>query len=287
MQTLLFVIDNMSEMECSSMVGSDSTCSFDESANVINDCYNNMVCDDTNDVSGLEETEVVAPEFEEMEEMSINSGDLADYAQGAAQSEASSAPFSRIENVHFKDSEHLARIKAAGRAVEVFKEEGNLVEEIPDSDESLASSEFFTPLQLARIEAINARFEAINVAREPVEFFKEEETLEVKGLGSDVVLTQYYPKSEASSEIFTPLQLARIKAINDAYRARNEEKEMEAVQAMLLADMSITQCSGYGAINANHLITRVIEGLLPKIHSNQLIRNWLLNEKNSFETIFY
>merc|ERR1712002_1299325 len=116
--------------------------------------------------------------------MSLNSGDLADYAQGAAQSEASSAPFSRIENVHFKDSEHLARIKAAGRAVEVFKEEGNLVEEILDSDESLASSEFFTPLQLARIEAIN-------VAREPVEFFMEEETLEVKELESDVVLTQF------------------------------------------------------------------------------------------------
>ena len=100
MQTLLFVIDNMSEMECSSMVGSDSTCSFDESANVIDDCYNNMVCDDTNDVSGREENEVVAPEFEEMEEMSINSVDLADYAQSVAQSEA-------------------------GRAVEVFKEEGN------------------------------------------------------------------------------------------------------------------------------------------------------------------
>ena len=215
--------------------------------------------------------------------MSLNSCDLDDFAVGAAQSEASSL----IENAHFNDSEHLDRTNAAGRALVVLKEEGNLVEEIPGSDNSLASSEFFTPLQLSRIAAINARFEAINVAREPVEFFKEEETLEVKGLGSDVVLTQDYPKSEASSEIFTPLQLARIKAINDAYRARNEEKEMEAVQALLLADMSITQCSGYGAINANHLITRVIEGLLPKIHSNQLTRNWLLNEKNSFETIFY
>ena len=62
---------------------------------------------------------------------------------------------------------------------------------------------------------------------------------------------------------------------------------MKAIEALLLADMSITQCSGYGAINASHVITRVIEGLLPKIPSNQLTRNWLLNEKNSFETIFY
>ena len=141
MQTLLFVIDKMSEMECSSMVGSDSTCSFDESANFINDCYNNMVQCDTNEVSGLEETVVVAPLFEEIEELSINSGDLADYAQGVAQSEA-------------------------GRAVEVFKEEGNLEEEMLDSDKSEASSEFFTPLQLARIEAINVACRARNEENE-------------------------------------------------------------------------------------------------------------------------
>ena len=203
MQTLLFVIDKMSEMECSSMVGSDSTCSFDESANFINDCYNNMVCDDTNEVSGREETVVVAPLFEEIEELSINSGDLADYAQGVAQSEA-------------------------GRAVEVFKEEGNLEEEMLDSDKSVASSEFFTPLQLARIEAINV-----------------------------------------------------------ACRARNEENEYEAFQTLMLADLSVTQCSGYGAFNANYLIPRVIAGLEPKVHWNQLIRNWLNNEKNSFEISFY
>ena len=185
------------------MVGSDSTCSFDESANVIDDCYNNMVCDDTNDVSGREENEVVAPEFEEMEEMSINSVDLADYAQGVAQSEA-------------------------GRAVEVFKEEGNFEEELLDSD-----------------------------------------------------------KSEASSEFFTPLQLARIEAINDACRARNEENEKEAFQALMLADLSVTQFSGYGAFNANYLIPRVIAGLEPKVPCNQLIRNWLNNEKNSFEISFY
>ena len=247
MQTLLFVIDKMSEMECSSMVGSDSTCSFDESANFINDCYNNMVQCDTNEVSGLEETVVVAPLFEEIEELSINSGDLADFAQGVAQSEA-------------------------GRAVEVFKEERNLEEEMLVSDKSEASSEFFTPLQLARIEAIND-------AGRAVEVFKEEGNLEEEMLDSD--------KSVASSEFFTPLQLARIEAINVACRARNEENEYEAFQNLMLADLSITQCSGYGAFNANYLIPRVIAGLEPKVPWNQLIRNWLNNEKNSFEISFY
>ena len=255
----------MSEMEFSSVVGSDSNRSFEE-FDVVNDCDNNMV-DDTNEASG-EETEVVAPGFEDFEEMSLNSCDLADYAEGAAQSEASS----RIENVHFKDSEHLARTKAAGRALVVLKEEGNLVEELPGSDTSLASSEFsFTPLQLSRIASIKAQFEALNAGREYFEFFKEEEILEVKG--SDVVLSQDSSISDASSDFFTASQLLRIKAINDAYSARNEEKEMKAVEALLLADMSITQCSGYGAINENHVITRVIEGLLPKIPSNQLTRN--------------
>ena len=270
----------MSEMEFSSVVSSDSNRSFEE-FDVVNDCDNNMFCDDTNDVSG-EETEVVLPEFEEIEEMSLNSCDLDDFAVGAAQSEASSW----IENVHFNDSEHLARTNDAGRALVLVKEEGNLVEEIPGSDNSLASSEFsFTPLQLSRIASIKAQFEALNAGREYFEFFKEEEILEVKG--SDVVVSQDSPISDASSDFFTASQLLRIKAINDSYSALDEEKEMKAMDALLLAEMSITQCTGYGAINGNFVVNRVIEGLLPKIHSNQLTRNWLLNEKNSFETIFY
>ena len=206
----------MSDMECSyisepvcvdtavcDMACSDSSRSVAESANLINDRQNNLVSDIMNEVAGLEETEVVAPDFEEMEEMSINSEDRADFAQGAAQSEASSDLFSRIENFHFQHSEHLARIKAAGRAVEVFKEEGNLEVEKLDSDESEASSDFFTPSQLAKIKAVNDAY----MACESVEVFKEEEKLEVEELESDVVLTQGVPESEASSELFTPLQL--------------------------------------------------------------------------------
>ena len=230
----------MSVMEFSSVLSSNSNRSFEE-FEVVNDCDDNMLSvDDTNDVSE-EETEVVLPEFEEeedFEEMSLNTCDLDDFAVGAAQS----------ENDHFNDSEHLDINNAAGRALVELKEEGNPVEELPGSDHSLASSEFsLTPLQLSRIASIKAQFEALNAGREYFEFFKEEEILEVKG--SDVVLSQDSPISDASSDFFTASQLLRIKAINDAYSARNEEKEMKAVEALLLADMSITQCSGYGAIN--------------------------------------
>ena len=255
-------------MEFSTVLSSNSNRSVEE-FDVVNDCENNiMLFDDTNDVSE-EETEVVLPEFEEeedFEEMSLNTCD---------QSE---------ENDHFNDSEHLDINNAAGLALVELKEEGNPVEELPGSVHSLASSEFsLTPLQLSRIASIKAQFEALNAGREYFEFFKEEEILEVKG--SDVVVSQDSPISDASSDFFTASQLLRIKAINDAYSALDEEKEMKAMDALLLAEMSITQCTGYGAINGNFVVNRVIEGLLPKIHSNQLTRNWLLNEKNSFETI--
>ena len=272
----------MSVMEFSSVLSSNSNHSIEEFE--VNDRYDNLMLVD--DVSE-EETEGVVPEFEEeedFEDISLHTCDYDDFAVGVAQLEDST----RIENVPFNDSELFDSFSDAGRAFVVVKEEGNLVEDFPGSDYSLAPSEFFSPSELSRIEGCNARFEAINATREYFEFLKEEETREVKGLGSDVVLTQDYPTSDASSDlILTPLQLFRIKTINDAYKARNEEKEMKAVEALLLADMSITQCSGYGVINGNHVINRVIEGLLPKIHSNQLTRNWLLNEKNSFETIFY
>ena len=266
----------MSEMEFSSVVSSDSNRSFEE-FDVVNDCdYNMMICDDTNDVSE-EETEVVLPEFEEeedFEEMSLNTCDLDDFAVGFAQSE---------ENDHFNDSEHLDINNAAGLALVELKEERNPVEELPGSVHSLASSELFSPSELSRIEGCNARFEANNATLEYLEFLKEEE---VKGLGSDVVLTQDYPTSDASSElVLTPLQAFRIKTINDAYRVLNEEKEIQAMEALLLAEMSITQCTGYGAINGNFVVNRVIEGLLPKINSNQLTQNWLLNKENIFETI--
>ena len=266
----------MSVMEFSTVVSSDSNRSFEE-FDVVNDCDNNMmICDDTNDVSE-EETEVVLPEFEEeedFEEMSLNTCDPDDFAVGFAQSE---------ENDHFNDSEHLDINNAAGLALVELKEERNPVKELPVSFHSLASSELFSPSELSRIEGCNARFEANNATLEYLEFLKEEE---VKGLGSDVVLTQDYPTSDASSElVLTPLQAFRIKTINDAYRVLNEEKEIKAMEALLLDEMSITQCTGYGAINGNFVVNRVIEGLLPKFPSNQLTRNWLLNEKNSFETI--
>ena len=248
----------MSVMEFSSVLSSNSNRSVEE-FDVVNDCENNvMLIDDTDDVS---------EEEEDFEKMSLNTCD---------QSE---------ENDHFNDSEHLDINNAAGLALVELKEERNPVKELPVSFHSLASSELFSPSELSRIEGCNARFEANNATLEYLEFLKEEE---VKGLGSDVVLTQDYPTSDASSElVLTPLQAFRIKTINDAYRVLNEEKEIKAMEALLFDEMSITQCTGYGAINGNFVVNRVIEGLLPKFPSNQLTRNWLLNEKNSFETIFY
>ena len=144
-----------------------------------------------------------------------------------------------------------------------------------DQHELISTSELF------RIEESNACFEANIATLEHIEFLKEEE---VKRLG-DVALPQVNPTSEASSElVLTPLQAFQVKIINDAYRLRNEEKENQAAEALFLAqqELSVTQCTGYGAFQGHFVVNRVIEGLLPKINSMQLTQNWLLNKENIF-----
>ena len=142
----------MSVMEFSSVLSSNSNRSFEE-FEVVNDCDDNMMLfDDTNDVSE-EETEVVLPEFEEeedFEEMSLHTCDLDDFAVGVAQLEDST----RIENVPFNDSELFDSFSDAGRAFVVVKEEGNLVEDFPRSDYSLAQSELFSPSELSDLKQI-------------------------------------------------------------------------------------------------------------------------------------
>ena len=212
--------------------GSDSSDLFDESANIINDCPDNLISDvvnhnswelfelgthQTNEVAGREVTDVIVPDYDILEEMSISSENRADFAQCASQSEASSDLFSRIENFHFQQSEHLARIKAAGR-------------EVTDTD----------------------------MACESVEVLQEEKLVPSE---SDVVL--------------------------NSDQQELEKMEKEAFQAMIFAELSITQYSGYGAFHANPLIPQVIEGLEPKVNGNHLIRNWLSNEENLFEITFY
>ena len=210
--------------------GYDFSDSFDESVNEINDCLDNLVSDidfvnhNPRELSELgplqinEVTDIIEEEHDFLEEMSISSEDMADFALCVSDSEA--------------------------------------------------SSDLFSPSILARIKAVNDAYISCES--------KEEEKLEVEKLvkieppvtdeivpsESDVVLTQCASESETSSDLFTPSQLARIKAVNDAYKAWSEEIEKEAFQAMILADLSITQYSGYGAFHANPLIPQEIEGLL-------------------------
>ena len=188
----------------------------------MNDCYDNLMLVD--DVSE-EETEVVVPEFVEegdFDEISMHTCDYEDFAVGVAQHEATA----RIVNVPFNDSGLFDRISDTGRAFVMVKEEVNHVDDFPPSNYSLAQSELISPSELSRIEGCNARFEANIATCEYIEFLKEEE---VKRLG-DVVLPQVYPTSDASSElVLTPLQAFRIKTINDAYRLRNEEKELSLI----------------------------------------------------------
>ena len=243
----------------------------------MNDCYDNLMSVD--DVSE-EETEGVVPEFVEegdFEDVSMHTCDYEDFAVGVAQQESTA----RIANVPLIDSGLFDSISDTGRAFVMVKEEVNHVDDFPPSNYSLAQSELISPSELSRIEECNSRFEANIATCEHLEFLKEEE---VKRLG-DVVLPQVNPTSETSSSLdLTPLQEYQFKLINDSYRLRKEEKENQVMEALFLAqqELSVTQCTGYGARQGHFVVNRVIEGLLPKINSMQLTQNWLFNTENIF-----
>ena len=150
---------------------------------------------------------------------------------------------------------------------------------------------------------------------------REHDTLEEMSISSEnrADFAECEFESKASSDLFSPEHLARIKAVTDTYRACeseevlkeeeklvpsgsdvvfnfdqqlrynkwSEEMEKEAFQAMMLAELSITQYSGYGVFHANPLIPQEIEGLEPKVTGNHLIWDWMSNEKNYFEITFY
>ena len=271
----LFLVENyltqQLAMECSSFLSSNSSHSIEEFE--MEDCSDNLVAG--GDVL-VEETAGGVTEFVEegdVENVSLNTMDYEDFAAGDDQHEATA----RIVNVPFNDSGLFDRISDTGPAVVMVKEEV-----IHDDDYySLAQSELISPSELFRIEESNARYEANIATWEHIEFLKEEE---VKRLG-DVALPQVNPTSEASSSlVLTPLQAYQIKIRNDSYRLRNEEKENQAMEALFLAqqELSVTQCTGYGALQGHFVVNRVIEGLLPKINSIQLTQNWLFNKENIF-----
>ena len=262
-------------MEFSSVLSSNSNHSIEEFE--MNDCYDNLMSVD--DVSE-EETEGVVPEFVEegdFEDVSMHTCDYEDFAVGVAQQESTA----RIANVPLIDSGLFDSISDTGRAFVVVKEEVNHVDDFPPSNYSLAQSELISPSELSRIEECNSRFEANIATCEYLEFLKEEE---VKKLG-DLALPQVNPTSETSSSLdLTPLQEYQFKLINDSYRLRKEEKENQVMEALFLAqqELSVTQCTGYGARQGHFVVNRVIEGLLPKINSIQLTQNWLFNKENIF-----
>ena len=258
----LFLVENYFThklvMDCSDFSSSNSS-----------DASEGFEMDDGGDVL-VEETDGSVMEFVEegdVESLSLTSVDIEDFAAGNDQHEATAR----------SDSGPFDLISATGPLVVMVKEEV-----IYDDDQfSLAQSEIISPSVLSLIEESNARYEAHIAVLEHIEFLKAEE---LKRIG-DVVLPQINPTSETSSSLdLTPLQEYQFKLINDSYRLRKEEKENQAMEALFLAqqELSVTQCTGYGARQGHFVVNRVIEGLLPKINSMQLTQNWLFNKENIF-----
>ena len=89
--------------------------------------------------------------------------------------------------------------------------------------------------------------------------------------------------STDSSIQLTPLQEYNFRITIDQIRLREERREADEMQAILVEQqLSVTQCTGYGVRQVHLDFTRDIEGLLPKIPAMQLTFNWLTNSENNF-----
>ena len=246
-------------MDCSGFLSSNSSDSFEGFE--MDDCFNNLV--DGGDVL-VEETAGGVTEFLEegdVEMLSLNAVDFEDFAAGNEQHEATARSDSRSD-----------LISATGPFVVIVKEEV-----IYDDDQfSLAQSDIISPSVLSLIEESNAQYEAHIAVLEHLEFLKSEELKRI----SEEMLPQIPVSESSSSLLLTPLQEYKVKLVNDSYRLR----EGNEIQALLEAqqELSVTQCTGYGVRQGHFVVNRVIEGLLPKINSMEVIKNWLLNTENIF-----
>ena len=246
-------------MDYSGLLSSNSSDSFEGFE--MDDCFNNLV--DGGDVL-VEETAGGVTEFLEegdVEMLSLNSGDFEDFAAGNDQHEATARSDSRSD-----------LISATGPLVVIVKEEV-----IYDDDQfSLAQSDIISPSVLSLIEESNAQYEAHIAVLEHLEFLKSEELKRI----SEEMLPQIPVSESSSSLLLTPLQEYKVKLVNDSYRLR----EGNEIQALFEAqqELSVTQCTGYGVRQGHFVVNRVIEGLLPKINSMEVIKNWLLNTENIF-----
>ena len=246
-------------MDYSGLLSSNSSDSFEGFE--MDDCFNNLV--DGGDVL-VEETAGGVTEFLEegdVEMLSLNAVDFEDFAAGNEQHEATARSDSRSD-----------LISATGPLVVIVKEEV-----IYDDDQfSLAQSDIISPSVLSLIEESNAQYEAHIAVLEHLEFLKSEELKRI----SEEMLPQIPVSESSSSLLLTPLQEYKVKLVNDSYRLR----EGNEIQALLEAqqELSVTQCTGYGVRQGHFVVNRVIEGLLPKINSMEVIKNWLLNTENIF-----
>ena len=246
-------------MDYSGLLSSNSSDSFEGFE--MDDCFNNLV--DGGDVLEEETAGGVTEFLEEgdVEMLSLNAVDFEDFAAGNEQHEATARSDSRSD-----------LISATGPLVVIVKEEV-----IYDDDQfSLAQSDIISPSVLSFIEESNAQYEAHIAVLEHLEFLKSEELKRI----SEEMLPQIPVSESSSSLLLTPLQEYKVKLVNDSYRLR----EGNEIQALLEAqqELSVTQCTGYGVRQGHFVVNRVIEGLLPKINSMEVIKNWLLNTENIF-----
>ena len=247
--------------ECSvvASAGYDWSESFDESANEVDDCPDNLISDvDFDDHESRDSFSLALGSFNDG--ITVNCPESSDLGPQQSNEVAVQEVTDRIDREHDTLEEDEISISSENRA-------DFAACEFEDFEIESSSDLVFSLEQLSRIKAWTD------------EVRKEEEKL------VQVSELKCIEMQSVSDVVFTFEQQLRFNKWSDEM----EKEAYERSHAIFLAEheLSITQYTGYGVYHANQVTPQEIQGLEPKVTGNYQIWDWMSNESNHFEITFY
>ena len=240
-------------------VSYDCSESFDESANQVDDCTDNLISDTVvEDLESRDSFSLALGIFNDR--ITVNLPESSDLDPQKSNEVALQEVLDRLDREHDTLEEDEISITAENMA-------DFAASELEDIEIKSSSDLVFSLEQQLRIKTWTD------------EVKKEEEKLVQ---ASELECIDMHSSSEV---VFTFEQQLRFNTWSDAM----EKEAYERSHAIFLAEheLSITQYTGYGVYHANQVTPQEIQGLEPKVTGNYQIWDWMSNESNHFEISFY
>ena len=235
--------------ECSvlAIAGYDWSESFDESANEVDDCPDNLISD---------------VDFYDHESRDSFSLALGSFNDGIT--------------VNFPESSDLGPQQSNEVAMQEVTDRSD--HDTLEEDEISISSE-------NRADFAACEYEDIEIESSSDLLFSLEQLSRIKAWTDEVKKEEEEKLVQTSEVVFTFEQQLRFNTWFDAME--NEAYERCHDIFLAEHELSITQYTGYGVYHANQLIPQEIQGLEPKVIGNYKIWDWMSNDSIQFENSFY